>query len=105
MFMRGLQCGEKYSLDQKDLCGGNVKRSKLAKIEINDTTIPLTEEYAKEIANNINSVIKEHEEVVDYLYFYDNALYKIKQAATECLDKISESYNKNDFHTFIKIYK
>jgi tetratricopeptide (TPR) repeat protein len=95
---------KKYCLDQKDLCGGNVKRSKVAKIEINDGSIVLTEEYAKEIAKNINAVISKYEEEIDYLFFFDNALYKIKQKATECADEILLYFNKNDYGCFTKTF-
>jgi transcriptional regulator with XRE-family HTH domain len=93
----------KYCLDQKDLCGGNVKRSKIAKIEINDVNTALTEEYAKEIAENINIVIKKYAEEVDYLYFFDNALYNIKQEATECAAEISMYYTQNDYGSFTNL--
>jgi tetratricopeptide (TPR) repeat protein len=87
---------KKYNLTQHEVAGSDMDRSMLAHIENDSTKYKLSEETAKVIEQNINSIIMpRYNESINYLYFYDNKKYTVYIEAQEILKNLYDLYSQN----------
>lgn len=87
---------KKYNLTQHEVAGNSMDRSMLAHIENDSIKYRLTEETAKVIEQNINSIIMpRYNESVNYLYFYDNKKYTVYIEVQEILKNLYDLYSQN----------